>query len=114
VTHVYKILPATEWSAAGAQGSFTGSAIDLEDGYIHLSSATQAAETARLHFAGRDGLVLVQLRAEDFGEALKWEASRGGALFPHLYAALDPARALAVHPLPLNTDGWPDPGPLTP
>ena len=114
MTHVYKILPRHEWIAAQDAGSFTGSAIDLRDGYIHLSSAAQAAETARLHFRGQEALVLLKLRADDLGAALRWEPSRGGDLFPHLYAALDPGQVLAAQPLELNVEGWPDPGPLEP
>ncbi|MGC1300790.1 MAG: DUF952 domain-containing protein [Caulobacteraceae bacterium] len=114
MTRVYKILSAAEWSAAEAEGRFTGSAVDLKDGYIHLSTAAQASDTARLHFAGQTDLVLLELAAEDLGAALKWEPSRGGALFPHLYGPLDPARVTGVRSLTLNADGWPDPGPLAP
>ena len=114
MSHVYKILPRTEWIAAQDAGAFAGSAIDLQDGFIHLSTASQAGETARLHFAGREGLVLLKLAAADLGEALRWEPSRGGQLFPHLYGPLDPARVLAARPLDLNAEGWPDPGPLDP
>jgi uncharacterized protein (DUF952 family) len=112
VSRVYKILSAAEWAAATAAGRFTGSAVDLKDGYIHLSTAAQAADTARLHFAGQAGLVLLELEADELGAALKWEPSRGGALFPHLYQPLDPAQVLSVRPLALNADGWPDPGSL--
>ena len=112
MSHVYKILPRAEWIAAQDAGVFAGSAIDLQDGFIHLSTSAQAGETARLHFAGREGLVLLKLSAADLGEALRWEPSRGGQLFPHLYGPLDPVRVLAAGPLALNADGWPDPGPL--
>jgi uncharacterized protein (DUF952 family) len=111
-TYVYKILPRVEWIAAQDAGRFEGSAIDLADGYIHLSAAAQAGETARLHFRGRDGLVLLQIPATALGPALRWEPSRGGQLFPHLYGALDPAQVRAACPLELNADGWPDPGAL--
>lgn len=104
---VYKILPRAEWEAARAAGRFEGSAVDLQDGFIHLSTAAQAAETARRHFAGRPGLVVVELEAGDLGPALKWEPSRGGDLFPHLYAPLDPAHALSVRDAPLGDDGVP-------
>jgi uncharacterized protein (DUF952 family) len=114
MVHVYKILPRAEWIEAQDAGRFEGSGIDLVDGYIHLSTAAQAAETARLHFAGREGLVLLKLREEDLGRSLKWQPSRGGALFPHLYGALDPAQVRAAQPLELNAGGWPDPGPLEP
>jgi len=114
VSHVYKILPRAEWIEAQDAGRFAGSAVDLKDGYIHLSTAEQAGETARLHFAGQDGLVILTLRAEDLGEALRWEPSRGGRLFPHLYDTLDPGRVLAARPLEAGAAGWPDPGPLEP
>jgi uncharacterized protein (DUF952 family) len=114
VTSVYKILSRAEWSAAEASGVFLGAAIDLRDGYIHLSTAAQAAETARLHFAGRDDLVLVRLSAERLGEALRWEPSRGGDLFPHIYAPLSCALAEAVTPIDLGPDGAPALGELVP
>ncbi len=107
---VYKILPRAEWQAALAAGRFEGSAIDLQDGYIHLSTGAQAQETAGKHFKGQDGLVMVSLRADQL--ALTWEPSRGGALFPHLYGVLDPALALDVRPLPLDADGVPQLGEL--
>lgn len=104
-THVYKILDRAAWSAAVAAGVFHGAAIDLADGYVHFSTAEQARETAAKHFAGRDGLVLVAIPAAALGSALRWEPSRGGALFPHLYGPLDPALADAVVDLPLGPDG---------
>jgi uncharacterized protein (DUF952 family) len=100
VTLIYKILPEQEWAAAQAAGRFEGSGIDLQDGYIHFSTAEQWPETLRLHFAGRTGLVLVAVEAEALGAALKWEASRGGSLFPHLYGALPTALAVSVEPAP--------------
>jgi uncharacterized protein (DUF952 family) len=100
-SHVYKILPRSEWIAAQDGGRFDGSAIDLKDGYIHLSTAVQAEETARLHFAGREGLVLLKIQAADLGQ-----------LFPHLYGPLDPRLVRSACPLELNAAGWPDPGPL--
>ncbi len=112
--HVYKILPRAEWIAAQDRGVFAGSAIDLRDGYIHLSAADQARETARLHFAGMTALVLLKIRGEDLGARLRWEPSRGGQLFPHLYGELDPAAVLCSQPLDLNAEGWPDPGELEP
>jgi len=93
------------WDAAVAAGSFTGAPIDLADGYIHFSTGDQAVETAQKHFAGINGLVLVAVEAERLGGDLKWEESRGGALFPHLYAALDPKAALWIRPMPLGADG---------
>jgi uncharacterized protein (DUF952 family) len=102
---VYKILRKSEWAAAVAAGAYTGSAVDVMDGFIHFSTAEQAVETAAKHFAGQRDLVLVRFEAEAFGLALKWEPSRGGALFPHLYATLPTAHATWVKPLPLGADG---------
>ena len=97
---IYKILPRAEWDAAVAAGRFLGSGIDLADGYIHFSDAGQKDETLRLHFAGKTGLVLVAVEAEALGEALKWEPSRGGSLFPHLYGPLPVHLAHSVEPIP--------------
>jgi uncharacterized protein (DUF952 family) len=91
---IYKIVSQQAWTEAVAKGRFEGAAIDLADGYIHFSDVTQAQETASRHFAGQADLQLVAFDASVFGNRLKWEASRGGALFPHLYDALDPALAL--------------------
>jgi uncharacterized protein (DUF952 family) len=112
MSRVYKIVDASAWEAAIRAGTFVGAEIDLKDGYIHLSTAAQAAETARLHFAGRDGLLLIAIDAKALGDALKWETSRGGDLFPHLYGPLIPDLAIEARPLVLNADGWPDPGAL--
>lgn len=98
---LYKILPAAQWDAAQAVGLFTGSAVDLQDGFIHLSTGGQMRETAARHFHGQDGLVLVGFREEDLPN-LKWEASRGGDLFPHVYGAIDTGLAVTLHPLPLE------------
>jgi uncharacterized protein (DUF952 family) len=114
MTRVYKILSRAEWEAAERTGRFEGSAVDLRDGFIHFSTAAQAPDTARLHFAGRTGLVLVAIEAERLGAALKWEPSRGGDLFPHLYGPLDCGLALAVTPITLADDGTPRLGPLAP
>jgi uncharacterized protein (DUF952 family) len=102
VTVFYKITTEAEWALATAKGVFAGSALDLKDGYIHLSTAEQARETARLHFGGQENLVLVAVPEDAVASALKWEASRGGKMFPHVYATLDPASALWVKPLPWN------------
>jgi uncharacterized protein (DUF952 family) len=112
MSRLYKIVDASAWDAAVRAGTFVGAEIDLKDGYIHLSTGHQAADTARLHFAGREGLLLVAVEAETLGDALKWESSRGGDLFPHLYSALDPGLAVETRPLSLNAEGWPDPGAL--
>jgi uncharacterized protein (DUF952 family) len=107
LSRIYKILPRGDWDAARAAGRFAGSAVDLEDGYIHFSTAAQAQETARRHFHGQADLVVLQVEADDLGEALRWEPSRGGALFPHLFAPLDVARVIAVTAAPLGEDGVP-------
>ena len=107
MTRIYKILPRAEWTAAVAAGLFSGSAVDLEDGYIHFSTAAQAGETARRYFAGQADLVVLEVEGDDLGPALKWEPSRGGDLFPHLYATLAPAQVRAVHEAPLGADGVP-------
>lgn len=105
MTTLYKICPAALWHAAERCGAFAGSADDMRDGYIHFSTAAQVAETARRHFAGQADLVLVAVASGALGSALKWEPSRGGDLFPHLYGVLDPRLVLAVTPLPLMADG---------
>ena len=102
---IYKICPATLWAEAEAKGRFDGAPIDLADGYIHFSTAAQLAETAAKHFAGQDGLLLVAVDDSRLGPALRYEPSRGGALFPHLYAPLDPKTARWIAPLPLKPDG---------
>lgn len=106
-TTVYKILAAAEWQAAQRSGSYAGSVDDARDGFIHLSTAAQLAGTAARHFAGKTDLVLVAFEAASLGSALKWEPSRGGALFPHLYGALPAALATSTLPLPLGPDGVP-------
>lgn len=110
---VYKLLAREAWAQACAQGRFEGAAIDLKDGFIHLSSGSQAQETARLHFHGHEDLVLVAFDAERLGAALKWEPSRGGALFPHFYGVIDPALALWTREAPLDEAGVPQLGMLT-
>lgn len=105
---IYKILPAEEWRRAIADGRFTGSAVDLADGYIHFSTAAQAQETAAKHFRGQAGLVVLEIEADDLPAAdLKWEPSRGGALFPHLYAPLDCRLVRRISDAPLGPDGVP-------
>lgn len=101
MTLIYKIATSQEWQAAKTSGQYTGAPVDLADGFIHFSTAEQARETAAKHFAGQDGLVLVALDADTLGAALKWEPSRGGALFPHLYRPFRIDEALWAKPLPL-------------
>jgi uncharacterized protein (DUF952 family) len=105
MTLVYKICPRALWAAAERDRVFRGAPVDHADGYIHFSTADQVRETAAKHFAGADDLVLVAVDAEKLGPALKWEPSRGGALFPHLYGELPLAAAAWVEPLPLGPDG---------
>jgi uncharacterized protein (DUF952 family) len=102
---IYKILTADAWSAAVARGVFDGAAIDLADGYIHFSTAAQVEETAAKHFAGQDYLVLVAVEEASLGEKLVYEVSRGGALFPHLYAPLPVALAKFALPLKRRANG---------
>lgn len=111
---IYKILRRAEWEAAVRLGRFEGAAIDLADGYIHLSTAAQAQETARRYFTGRPDLVLVRLDADALGAAIRWEPSRGGDLFPHLYGPLDCTLAEAVTPIGLDAEGVALLGDLTP
>ena len=99
---IYKIFRAAEWAAFQAQKETHGAPIDLSDGFIHFSTADQAAETAAKHFAGAEGLVLLAFDADAMGEALKWEPSRGGALFPHLYRSMQLDEVLWAKPLPLS------------
>ena len=102
---IYKIVPATLWIDATAAGSFRGSPLDLADGFIHFSNAAQVRDTAAKHFAGVQDLVLVAVDPDLLGTALEWEPSRGGALFPHLYAPLAVKLAAWVAPLPIGADG---------
>lgn len=102
---ILKIFRAPEWAALERDGETLGAPIDLEDGYIHFSTPEQARETAAKYFAGIEGLVLVGCEAEALGEALQWEPSRGGALFPHLYRPLTLADVLWTRPLPVNDAG---------
>ncbi len=105
MTTIYKICTAPQWAEAERAGEFRGSPVDLADGYIHFSTAGQVAETAARHFARMPDLVLAAVAAEDMGGALKWEPSRGGALFPHLYGVLPVAAVRWVKPLPLDAAG---------
>lgn len=102
---IFKIVPKKLWDDAVEIGGFEGAPIDKADGYIHFSTKEQVRETAAKHFAGQKDLLLVALDADDFGELLRWEPSRGGDLFPHLYATFNPSRAIWVRDLPLDSDG---------
>lgn len=101
---VYKICPRPLWRQAEEAGSFSGSPVDLADGFIHFSTAPQARETAARHFSGQSDLLLVAVETEALGEALRYEPSRGGDLFPHLYAALPLSAVAWVRDLPLGAD----------
>lgn len=102
---VFKIVATEEWAKAQAAGVFAGAAIDRADGFIHFSTAEQAPETAAKWFAGRGDLTLAAIDAEALGKALRWEPSRGGALFPHLYGPLPMSAVVWARPLPLGSDG---------
>jgi uncharacterized protein (DUF952 family) len=102
---IYKISPATLWRDAEVSGQFTGAPVDVEDGFIHFSTAAQVKETASRHFSGQSGLLLIAVDAAAFGSGLRYEPSRGGALFPHLYGTLPLSAVLWVKPLPLGADG---------
>ena len=102
---IYKICPESLWREAEAAGRFEGAPVDLADGFVHFSTAGQLRETAARHFAGQSGLLLVSVDAKALGEALRYEPSRGGELFPHLYAALPLGAVRDVTSLPLGPDG---------
>ena len=102
---IYKVVSAQEWSVAKEQGEFRGAAIDLTDGYIHFSTAEQLRETVEKHFAGQTDLLLVGVEVDRLGDELKWEPSRGGALFPHLYAPLSIDSVVMTQDMPVGEDG---------
>ena len=102
---IYHMCRRAEWTVAEGAGLYCGSSQDVADGFIHFSAATQIRESARKHRAGQEDLVLVTVDAARLGSALKWEPSRGGALFPHLYGPLPLDAVLRVDPLPLGPDG---------
>jgi uncharacterized protein (DUF952 family) len=103
--HIYKVAARDLVAAARAAGVFAGAPVDLKDGFIHFSTAAQLAETLRLHFAGQEGLVLLAVRTADIAAKLKWEPSRGGELFPHLYAALPMSAVVRSAPIAVAADG---------
>jgi uncharacterized protein (DUF952 family) len=105
MTTIYKICEHEMWKQAERDGVFGGSAVDHADGYIHFSTAAQAAATAAKHFAGMTGLVIVAVDTDALGPALKWEPSRDGALFPHLYGAMPLTAVRWVKPIRLDDDG---------
>jgi uncharacterized protein (DUF952 family) len=108
VRTIYKICPASAWREAERQGAFRGSADDRRDGFIHFSTASQVEGTARKHFAGQTGLFLIAIDADALGDALRWEVSRGGELFPHLYGDLDLSHVTAILDMRTRSDGTHD------
>lgn len=102
---IYKIFAVEEWETLARQGWTEGAPVDLADGFIHFSTAAQLRETAARHFAGRDGLVLAAVDSDSLDDALRWEPSRGGDLFPRLHRALFYAEVAWSAPLPLGRDG---------
>ena len=102
---IYKIVPSDDWAEAEAKDVFEGASIDLADGYIHFSTTEQVAETAAKHFSGQDNLYLVAVPVSAIEGDLKWEVSRGGALFPHLYQTLPVDKVAWVKPMPIGPDG---------
>lgn len=96
---IYKLLGADEWAQARQAGEFRGSGIDLADGYVHLSTADQVVETAQRHFDGRRGLVMLAVDTDRLGDDLRWEPSRGGEDFPHLYACMPLGAVVAEYAL---------------
>lgn len=102
---IYKIMTTDQWNTFEVEGVFAGAPVDLADGFIHFSTAAQVTDTAAKHFAGQSGLMLAAIPTEGLGNALRYEPSRGGDLFPHLYAPLKMADVAWVKPLPMGTDG---------
>jgi uncharacterized protein (DUF952 family) len=104
-TLIYKIAPRDTWTADLPGGRYDGSADDLRDGFIHLSTAEQARETAAKYFAGQDNLVIAAIDVAKLGYTVRWEPSRGGQLFPHVYGPLHADMVVWTKPLPLDADG---------
>ncbi len=102
---IYHMCRADEWSEAQSAGQYSGSSQDKADGFIHFSTAVQVRVSAAKHRAGQDGLILLAVAANQLGDALKWEESRGGALFPHLYGPLPVSAVVTAEPLLLGPDG---------
>lgn len=101
----FKILTKEQFAQMKADGVFHGAPVDLADGYIHMSTRAQAAETAAKHFAGQDALMLLMIDLAPFGDAVRWEPSRGGALFPHLYGPLPMSAVAGKTVLRIGDDG---------
>ena len=105
MTEIYKILAQTAWNEAQKEGVYQGSADDIRDGFIHFSTKEQLQGTLEKHYKGQKDLILLAIIESDLGEKLKWEPSRGGALFPHLYAPLPTSHVLWEKPLEMTNDG---------
>lgn len=105
MTTIYKICAHQLWREAEAVGRFDGSQVDTRDGYLHFSTNSQVMETAARHFSREADLVLIAIDAEALGDRLRYEPSRGGDLFPHLYGSLPLSAVLWARPLPLGPDG---------
>lgn len=106
---IFKIATRAQWQQAEAAGTFAGAPVDLRDGYIHFSTAEQLDETLAKHFAGQTELLLIAVEADTLGDALRWEVSRGGALFPHLYAPLPITAAVSVTEIGIPSGVEPSP-----
>lgn len=102
---VYRLLAANVWERAQKEGRFLGTEHDVRDGFIHFSTAEQVAETAARHYAGQSSLLLLWVKTAELGDALRFEPSRGGALFPHLYGELPVSAVARAEPLPIDADG---------
>lgn len=102
---IYKICPAPAWREAERLRAYRGSADDARDGFIHFSTAAQVPGTLAKYYSGQSNLLLIAVDADAFGDALRWEPARGGDLFPHLYAVLDPHTAMSARELPMRADG---------
>lgn len=105
MTTIYHMAASADWQVAEQNGVYAGSADDLRDGFIHFSTAAQVVESAAKHRQGRSDLLLLYVAAEALGDALRWEAARGGQLFPHLYGQLRPEQVYRIEKLPLGADG---------
>jgi uncharacterized protein (DUF952 family) len=108
VRTIYKICPASAWREAERRGVYRGSADDISDGFIHFSTSSQVAETARKHFAGQTGLFLIAVDADALGAALRWEPSRNDELFPHLYGELDLGAVTGIYDMRARSVGTHD------
>lgn len=102
---IYKIAPASLWREAQEKGRFEGAPVDLADGFIHFSTRAEVEETAAKWFSGQDDLMLIGVDPDRLGDALRFEPSRGGALFPHLYGVLPLDAVVFARPLPMRPDG---------